>query len=173
MNGRLPGGAAIEVSGVVFDAGTEADFLDHLDVVLRPGHEAVGFEETALALEALHLLFEFGVDAVEGALQLLLGEHVLNGGEDEETRGVGDDLHRDRVEDLEALDGIAEEFDADGDLLVCGVNLDDVASDAESAALEVHLVARVLHVGEADEEVAAIDARTGFEEEDALLELEG
>ena len=57
----------------------------------------------------------------------------------------------------EGLDLVAEHLDADGQLLVDREDLDGVAADAEGAAAEGHVVARVLDVDEAAQQVVPVD----------------
>ncbi len=68
----------------------------------------------------------------------------------------GEDLAGQRVELLDRLHRVAEELNPGRDLLVRRLDVDDVAADPEPGAPEVHVVARVLQVGEfAQEDVAA------------------
>ena len=64
----------------------------------------------------------------------------------------------------EGVDLVAEEFDAVGVFVVGGVDLDDVAADAEGAATEVDVVAVVEDFDEAAGDVFALDALAFFEE---------
>ena len=61
------------------------------------------------------------------------------------------------VDDREGIDLVAEQFDAVGELLGRGPDLDGVAADAELAALEGDVVALVLDVDEPQEQVVAVD----------------
>jgi len=65
----------------------------------------------------------------------------------------------------ERVDLVAEEFDAEGHLVVGGVDLDDVAADAEGAAAEVYVIALVEDFDEAAGDVFALDALAFFEEQ--------
>ena len=65
-------------------------------------------------------------------------------------------LAGERVDGDDALDLVAEEVDADRELLVGGEDRERVAADAERAADQAHVVAVVLHVDE-----LADDARSG------------
>ena len=66
----------------------------------------------------------------------------------------------------EGVDLVAEEFDAVGVFVVGGVDLDDVAADAEGAAAEVDVVAVVEDLDEAAGDVFALDLLAFFEEEE-------
>ena len=60
------------------------------------------------------------------------------------------------IEVLDRLDGVTHELDAGRDLLVRRLDVDDVAAHPKARAPEVHVVARVLQVGElAQQDVAA------------------
>ena len=78
----------------------------------------------------------------------LLGEDVVDGGEDEHPVLLGENFAARRVNELQPVDLVAEELDADRVLLVGGKYLDDISPDAEVTALEGHVVAGVLHAGQ-------------------------
>ncbi|SIK18859.1 Uncharacterised protein [Mycobacteroides abscessus subsp. abscessus] len=85
---------------------------------------------------------------------------------------VADDLPGERVEGLQRFDLVAEELDAQGELLVLRDDLDGVAPDPERAAGEGHVVARVLHRDEPLEEfvpVALLPLVEGDHAVDVLL----
>ncbi len=87
----------------------------------------------------------------------LLGEDVVDGGEDEHPVLLGENFAARRVNELQPVDLVAEELDADRVLLVGGKHLDDISPDAEVTALEGHVVAGVLHAGQRQQHLAAVD----------------
>jgi hypothetical protein len=153
-----------EVTGVVFDAVAVAYGLDHLEVEAGALVNALGFDETALGFEfffpPLHLFNDgrhggglaFGLDDVVGlGVDGEAGVLLADGAEEGVDLGEGVDL-------------VAEEFDAVGVLVVGGIDLDDVAADAEGAATEVDVVAVVEDFNEAAGDVFALDVLPFFEE---------
>ena len=60
---------------------------------------------------------------------------------------------------IDVLDLVAEELDPDGQFLVHGNDFHGVAADPERAAVEVHVVAGVLHGDEFPEQVVAVHLR--------------
>ena len=70
-----------------------------------------------------------------------------------------------RVDLAERVDLIAEELDAEGVLVVGGVDLDDIAADAEGAAAEVDIIALVEDFDEAAGDVLALDLLAFFEQQ--------
>ena len=79
---------------------------------------------------------------------------------------------RQRVQRRDRLDLVAEELDPDGELLVHRDDLDRVAADAERAARERHVVARVLHGHEPAQQLVAVHPvahRQGDHPVDVLL----
>ncbi len=107
------GGRAGEVAGVVFDAGAHAGFVEHFDVVLGAGEEALGFEEFALHAEFFDALFEFGLDVVDGADEIVFVGDVVFGGEDEDLGFFGEQFAGGGVDVPDGFDIVAEHFDAD------------------------------------------------------------
>ncbi|MDT4849747.1 hypothetical protein FQZ97_838750 [compost metagenome] len=75
-----------------------------------------------------------------------------------EARHLLADAPGQRVEQLQRLDLVIEQFEADGQLAVLGrKHVDGVAAHAERAACKVLLVARVLHANEPRDQVALAD----------------
>ena len=72
-------------------------------------------------------------------------------------------LAGERVDDGEAVDGVAEHLDAQHRLLVGGVHLDGVAPHPELAPAERHVVAVVLHVDQAAQDGALVVVDAGVE----------
>ena len=111
---------------------------------------------------------ELLLDAVDGPLHALGARDVVRGREDVQVLVVADDLAGERVEGGERLDLVAEHLDADGQLLVDREDLDGVAADAEGAAGERHVVARVLDVDEAAQQLVAVDLVADLERDHAV-----
>ena len=82
--GRLAGGPAVDVAGVVLDAVAEADLPHHLQVVLGAHAQALGLEQLALLLEPGQPLLQLVLDAADGLLHALLAGHVVGGREDDQ-----------------------------------------------------------------------------------------
>ncbi len=129
--------------------------LHHLHVEVGALQQALRLEQAAARLELGDALGELLADALERRLHLVRRGDVVRGGEDGELLALGEDLAGQRVELLDRLDLVAEELDARGHLLVRGLHVEHVAAHAELRASEVHVVARVLQVGElAQQDVA-------------------
>ncbi|CAM5492436.1 hypothetical protein SGRIM128S_02196 [Streptomyces griseomycini] len=154
---RRAGRAAVEVHRVVLHAGAGADLAEHLDVVRGAHAQALGLQELALLLQLGQALAELLLDVVDRALQPLGAGDVVGGREDVQLPVVADDLAGERVERGQRLDLVAEHLDADGELLVDREDLDGVAADPEGAAGEGHVVARVLDVHEAAQQLVPVD----------------
>ena len=169
--GRLAVAAAVDVHRVVLDAVAVADLADHLEVVLRPHAQPLGFEELALLLEQRKALLQLGLDALHGALHPLVAGDVVRGGEHHDLGVLGDVLTGERVDGDETFDLVAEHLDAQHRFLVGGVHLDRVAPHAELAAPERGVVAVVLKVDELAQQPPLVVAHPGvqFEELPAVL----
>src|SRR3984957_412873 len=70
--GRLAGGAAVEVAAVVLDARAHPGLGQHFEVVLGADPEALGLEQLALLLEVLQALPQLHLDGADGALHDLV-----------------------------------------------------------------------------------------------------
>ena len=91
-------------------------------------------------------LLQLLLDRPEGIAHLCAAGDVLRRREEAEDVALAQDLARQGVELEDALDVVAEELQAGGDLLVRRLDVDDVATDAEPGAAEVHVVALVLEL---------------------------
>ncbi len=123
------------------------------------------FDHAALVFEFLLPPAELVEDAVDGGL-LALGLHdVVAFGVDGEARVLLLHGAEERIDLRERVDFVAEELDAVGVLVVGGIDLDDVAANAEGAAAEVGIVALVEDFDEAAGDVFAADALAFFEQQ--------
>ena len=138
--------------------GAEADLAQHLHVVLRALAQAVGLEQLALGLELGGAMVELAADLGHRALHRPLLDVVVRRRPDRDVLEVVDDqLARQRVEVLEALDLVAEQDRAEGGLRVRGEDLQRVAADPERPAARGGVVAVVLEVDELAQQLVAVD----------------
>jgi hypothetical protein len=128
----------------------------------------LGFEELSLASEFEDACVEVGAHPGEDGFELFPWRDVVHGGEEEELSFFGEEFSAGGVDEVEAFDFVSEEFEADGEAFVGGPDLDGVAPDAVSAALELGVGALVLHGVEGEEEFSPVDGGAPGECEDAL-----
>ena len=131
--GAHAGTAAVEIAGVVLYARTVAHLAHHLHVIGHALVQALGLGEAVLAGKSSHLVLAVEVNLAHGGLHAFLGGDKDVGGEDLEALDVlGGQLGL-AVQDLDPLDLVAPEDDAQHDVLVAEEDIDRVALDAESA----------------------------------------
>ena len=82
--GRRARRPAVDVPGVVLDAGAEADLAHHLDVVGRAHAQPLRLEQLALPLELGQPVGQLELDAGDGPLHPLRAGDVVGGREDVE-----------------------------------------------------------------------------------------
>ena len=109
-------------------------------------------------------LGELGEDGVDGGGFALGLNDAMRLRVDGQARKTSCDGAEEWVDLREGLDLVAEHFDAEGVFVVGGVDLYDVAADAEGAAAEVDVVALVKDFDEAASDVGALDLLSFFEE---------
>ena len=132
--GAHAGFAAVEVARVVLDARAVAHLANHLEVVGDALVEPLGLGRAALAPEGLDLGAEVHFNLAQGMRQALLGGDEDVAGEDAEgVHGLAGGHLGERVEQLQALDLVAPEDDAQNERLLGQVHIDGVALDAEVA----------------------------------------
>ena len=162
----LAGETAGEVAGVVLDAVAVAYGFDHLEVEAGALVDALGFDEAAFFFELGLPLEEFGEDGFGGGVFAFGLDYVVGLWVDGEAGVFLADGAEEGVDLGEGVDLVAEELDAVGVFVVGGVDLDDVAADAEGAAAEVDVVAVVEDFDEAAGDVFALDLLAFFEEQE-------
>jgi len=153
--GRGAGRTAGDVARVVLDAGAKAHLFHHLEVVFGAHLDALGLEELAVFLKPDDAFAQFLADGEGGDLELVVGGDELFGGEDGDGGEVFDFVAGEGFEAGEALDLLAEKFEAQAVLAPGGTDLHGVAANAEVAALEGDVVAGILEIDEPAEELVA------------------
>ena len=164
--------ATVDVPGVVLDPGREAHRLHHLEVIGRAHLQPLRFEQLVLRFELAQALLQLVLDPADGRRHPVLTCDIMAGREHVDGVLVADDLTRQRVEGLQRFDLVAEEFDAQSELLVLRDDLHGVSADPEGAAGEGHVIAGVLHGHEAFEQfvpVAFVSLVEGDHPVDVLL----
>ncbi len=154
--GWLPGRTAVEIAGIVFHARTVADLAEHFKVVFGTLAQPLCFEQFARVLKRLHFPLQILFDHGERRDELFRPHRIVTGREDDGVFERGNDLARHDVHFAEAVDLVAEKFDADGDLRIGrGKDLHHVAAHAEGRTLEIHVVARILNADQPGEQFVA------------------
>ncbi len=154
---------------IIFNAGAEAHLLHHFEIVFRAHLDALGFEQLAVFLEPRDAFAQFLADGEDGALHLFIRRHELRGRENHRVDGRFQLVSRQRLKARDAFDLVAEEFDAQRILAAGGAKFHRIAADTELAALEGDVVARVLQVHEAGEELIARQGLPGMDRDDHRL----
>ena len=142
----------MDVAGVIFDALAVADLAEHLDVEAGALLEAGGFEDQSLLFHFGEALVQLQEDALDGALEALGRGDVVAGGVDVDGVKGFEDLAGEGVDLDDAFEFVAEELEAEGEIVVGRENLDDVAPDPEFAPGGSDIVALVLDAGETAKE---------------------
>ena len=109
-------------------------------------------------------------DRLDRAHHGVARRHVVRRRIHGEARDLLPHAPRQRVEQLQRLHLVVEQFDAHGQLRVFGrEDVDRVAAHAERAALEILLVARVLHRDQPRDHVALAELVAGAQRQDHLV----
>jgi len=125
---------------------------EHLEVEVRPLEQALGLEEPPGGLQLVRPDLQLGLDVLDRLVQLLARRDEVPGGVDVDAIALREHLAGERIELRDALDLVAEEFDAHREILVGGMHLERVAAHAELAPDEALVVPLVLDVDEMAED---------------------
>ena len=139
----LSGLAAVQVAGIVLDAGAVAHLLDHLEVIFHALFQTLGLQILADALEEGRLADQVVLDEADRPHALFLGRDEVLGGVDRNLGQVFQDGACDRFDQGDPVHFITEEFDADRLVRAAKEDIDCIAPHPEGAALEVGFGAAV------------------------------
>ena len=163
---RFAGLAAGEIARIIFDAGAGASRFHHFQVVEGALLEPLGFEEPAGGVELIEPVFQLELDTGDRLQQSRARRHIVRVGVDFDEFQLVGLLAGERIEFVDRFDFIAEQRHAPGAILVVrGENFDDIAVDAERAAIEVTAGALVLQRHQVGEQRALVDALAFLERE--------
>ena len=148
-----------QVARIVFDALGETDFGHHFQVKARALFQPLFFDQLVFLAEELETLAQFVLDGLDGAQHGGAGRHIVRTRVHGEAGDFLPHAARQRVEQLDRFDLVVEHFQAHGQFrMLGGEDVDGIAAHAEGAAAEVDLVARVLHLDQARDDVALADS---------------
>ena len=140
-----------------------ADLADHLEVEHRALVQPLGLEHLAVALELGAALLELDLDGADRFLEPLAAGDEVRLRIHRRAIVPAQRLAGQRIERRQLVDLVAEQADAERELLVRRIDLDDVAADAERAAAELVVVALVLDFDQLAQDLIAVDALAFFE----------
>ena len=110
---------------------------------------------------------------IDGLAHALVAGDVVRGREHLRPRQIAERLAGERIDHRQPVDGVAEHLDAQHRLLVRRVHLDGVATHAELAAAECHVVAVELQVDQPAQDAAHVVVDADAEVEQLALVLLG
>ena len=147
-----------QVARVVLDALGETDLRHHFQVEAGALFQALLFDQFIFLAEELEAFAQLVLDGFHGAQHGGAGRHIVRTRVHGEAGDFLPHAARQRVEQLDRFDLVVEHFQAHGQFrMLGGEDVDGVAAHAEGAAAEVDLVARVLHLDQARDDVALAD----------------
>src|SRR5450432_714250 len=139
---------------VVLDTLHEAHLLHHLEIVRGALTDALLLQEAARFVEIVEAVSQFLANSLDRAVQLLAGGDVVGAREDRVAIERAKHFAAQRVDLADAVDLVAKELDADRRCLFIGwENLDYVATHAKRTAVKIDVVALVLDVDQAAQEL--------------------
>ena len=165
--GRLAGLASGQMARVILDALAEAQLGEHLQVEAGALLDALRLQQLALALEELDALAQLGLDALDRPQRRPARRHIVARRVHGVARHLAQDVAGERVEQGQLFHFVVEQIDPDRHLRVLGgKHVQYVAAHTERAAAEFQLVALVLHLGQALDDVALAAALAGAQVQD-------
>src|SRR6478735_5266474 len=149
-----------EVHRIVFDAGAESGFLHHLEIVVRALLQPLRFDQFALVAQLRQTVGQLDADIDDASAEFFGGRDIVTGGIDVDLEPIDKELTGERIDFDDALDLIAKELDANCNLLVGRKDFDGIAANPERTAYNGHVVAVVLDIEQAPNDLVATFGRT-------------
>ena len=153
--GRAARGPTAQRPRVVFDAGAESRLHQHLDVKPCPRREPLRLEQLSLRLQLLEPALQFPFDLSDRRADPVFRHHEVPGRIEVGFILLRGHLAAGGMRDSDRLHAVAPEFDAGGQFVVRGPDVDRVAPHAEFPAFERDVVSLVLDRNELLEQAVA------------------
>ncbi|MNM65456.1 hypothetical protein D3C81_769030 [compost metagenome] len=167
---RLAGARAGQVARVVLDALAEAQLGEHFEIEAGTLLQPLRLDQPVFLVEELQPVAQFVLDRLDRAQHGLARRHVVARRVDREARDLLFHAAGQRIEELQRLHFVVEHLQPHRHLGVFRrEDVDGVAAHAERAALEIGLVAGVLHGNQARDHVALADLVAGPQSENHLV----
>ncbi|KFB74344.1 MAG: hypothetical protein AW09_000373 [Candidatus Accumulibacter phosphatis] len=164
--------ASREMPGIVLDPLAETDLIEHFEVETGALLDALRLDQAIFGVEESNPLKEFALDRLDRPQHRFARGDVVRRWENREAQQPGLQMTGQGVEKLQAFDLVVEQRDPDRLFGVfSGEYVDGVAANAKGAAVKVGLIALVLHVGKAFDQLALTDAIADAHDQDHLAVL--
>ncbi len=150
------GVASAQVSGIIFNSGTESDFLKHLHIVQGSHLDPLCLQQFSIRLEPADAILHFLQDGADGAFNPVVGHHEMGCRRDDHMLQCALGVAADNIKGLGALQKIAEEIQADSLCGVGGKDIHRVAPHPEGSRLGGVIVPGVLDVDQFLQDFVAI-----------------
>ena len=161
---RLAGGPAGKQPGIVLHPVAVAQLLQHLDVETGALFQPLGFHQLVLFLELRQSFGELLLDHLNGLEHGFPRGHIMALGVDGNPPYPLDHLTGQRVENADGFHLVIEQFDANRFFfLFRRENIDHIPAHPVSGTAEIHLVAGVLQLRQAAQQLALVDAITAHQ----------
>ena len=138
--------AAVNVPGVVLNPGAETYLFDHFQVVFGAHAQTLRFQKFPAIFQILQPRGQFRFDGLHCFFHAFRPGNIVCSGENTQFIGLADHIPCERVNVIQGVNFVAEEFHTHGKFFVGGNNVHRVAFNAESTAAKSDVVTRVLNV---------------------------
>ncbi len=155
---RLAWPAPGEVARVVFDARAVAQLVHHLQIELGTLRQALLFQQLIVLQQHPATIHQLVFDLFHRLQDTFARRHVVRFWIDGVARHGRDNLPGERIEQRQPLHLFVEQLDAQRNIFrLRRKNIDHFTADAEGAALERLIVARILQLRQTTQNTALVD----------------
>ena len=170
----LAEGAAVDMHGIVFDAGAVAVFPQGFDIEVGPLLKALRFQKLVVGVEILESLLQLRFDLIARPQHLIMAAGIAAGREDVvELVGV-EQVSGQRIDLGDPFDLIAEHLDADVELVgIARGHIDHITPHPQGSPGLIHVIAAVLQIHKAADQCIPVIAFPHPEGEEHVLVLGG
>ena len=144
--GRAACFAQGKMTGIVFDARTEAHFSEHFQIIIRALLQSLRFQKLVLSFELRQALLQLLFNPLNGELHFFGRGDIMRRGENRDMVSCPDDFACQHIYFRNTVDFIPEKFHTNGMLRRADrENFDHIPTDTKRTSFKIQIIAVILH----------------------------
>ena len=144
--GRAACFAQGKMTGIVFDARTEAHFSEHFQIIIRALLQSLRFQKLVLSFELCQAFLQLLFNPLNGQLHFFGRGDIMRRGENRDMVSCPDDFACQHIYFCNAVDFIPEKFHTNGMLRGADrENFDHIPTDTKRTSFKIQIIAVILH----------------------------
>ena len=144
---RFPRLPSRKVPGIVFDAAAVPQLLHHLQVVIGPLFQPLGFQEMTAIFQLPEPFIQLFPDSSQGPFHFILCRDIMTGRINRHVFSFGNDFSGQHIHFGQSVNFITEHFNTDDRIIERRrKDFDGITMNAECPPFQAHIIARILDI---------------------------